>query len=262
MRNSDFAFPATGEQLNVLLHTPLGARMHPVDRIPQTRRPAMAVDHPVVAVKLAILRDKSTPRYLFRTNMQELAAVLLVEAARSWETRAIEVETPLRKCQGRAPERPVTLVPILRAGLGMLDGMLRILPDVAVGHIGVYRDEEMLRPVTYFSRLPPDLRETQVVLVDPMLATGNSACAAVSLLKASGAEKIQFICIVSCPPGIAQLQSSHPDVDIITAAIDPELNDFGFIVPGLGDAGDRYFGTEHIYSRERSAVQESPRFKT
>ena len=125
----------------------------------------------------------------------------------------------------------------------MVDGMLPLVPDAVVGHIGIYRDEEMLRPVTYFSKLPTSLRVARVVLVDPMLATGNSASAAVTLLKAQGAQTIQFVCIVSCPPGITQLQSDHPDVEIITAAIDPELNDFGYIVPGLGDAGDRYFGT-------------------
>ena len=169
--------------------------------------------------------------------------VLLIEAARSWETVSTEVETPLRKCPAETLARPVTLVPILRAGLGMLDGMLKLLPDVVVGHIGIYRDEDTLRPVTYFSRLPPDLRALQVVLLDPMLATGNSAVAAVSLLKEQGAGRIQLLCIVSCPPGINQLHSSHPDIEIVTAAVDPELNDFGYIVPGLGDAGDRYFGT-------------------
>jgi uracil phosphoribosyltransferase len=217
--------------------------MHPVEGIKQTTRPVTVVDHPLVATKLTILRDKTTSHSSFRTNMQQLAALLLIETARGWETTAVEIETPLRKCQGKVPERPVTLVPILRAGLGMLDGMSCVLSDAFVGHIGVYREEETLQPITYFSRLPPNLSQTQVVLIDPMLATGNSACAAVSLLKASGAVKIQFVCIVSCPPGITQLQTRHSDVQIITAAIDPELNDFGFIVPGLGDAGDRYFGT-------------------
>ena len=208
------------------------------------RTPAVIpVDHPLAAAKLAVLRSKLTPRLLFRSAMQELSALLLIEASRNWDTTRIEVETPLRRSPAEIPARPVVLVPILRAGLGMLDGMLRMLPDAVVGHIGIYRDEEMLRPVTYFSRLPPNLRGSRVVLVDPMLATGNSAVAAVGLLKASGAETIQFVCVVSCPPGIKQLQTNHADVSIVTAAIDPELNDFGFIVPGLGDAGDRYFGT-------------------
>jgi uracil phosphoribosyltransferase len=216
--------------------------MPSVDRIPEKTPAVIAVGHPLASAQLAILRAQTTSRLAFRAAMQELSMLLLIEAARSWTTVKGEVETPLRKCAAEILDRPVVLVPILRAGLGMIDGMLQIFPDAVVGHIGIYRDEEMLRPVTYFSRLP-ELRNTRVVLVDPMLATGNSAVAAVSLLKAQGAEEIQFICVVSCQPGIKQLQSSHPEVEIVTAAIDPELNDFGYIVPGLGDAGDRYFGT-------------------
>jgi uracil phosphoribosyltransferase len=135
------------------------------------------------------------------------------------------------------------IVPILRAGLGMLEGMSRILPDANVGHIGLYRDEETLRPVTYFCRLPVNLAQAEVVLVDPMLATGYSASEAIALLKAQGAKRIQFVCLVACPPGIEQLRSAHPDVAIVTAVIDPQLNNSGYIVPGLGDAGDRSFGT-------------------
>jgi len=211
--------------------------------ISQTTHPARVVDHPLAAGELALLRAKSTSRRDFRAAMQELSMVLLVEAARSWETVNTEVETPLRKAPAKISARPIALVPILRAGLGMLDGILKLLPDAVVGHVGIYRDEDTLRPVTYFSRLPPDLRSLQVVLLDPMLATGNSASAAVTLLKESGAEAIQLLSIVSCPQGISLLSTNHPEVEIITAAIDPELNDFGFIVPGLGDAGDRYFGT-------------------
>jgi uracil phosphoribosyltransferase len=217
--------------------------MHSLDRIPQKKQAVTELNHPVAAGKLSLLRAKTTPRLLFRAAMQELSILLLTEAARSWETKKVEIETPLKKCAAEIPLRAVALVPILRAGLGMLDGMMRLLPDALVGHIGIYRDEELLRPVTYFSRLPPNLASTRVVLIDPMLATGNSAVAAASTLKAEGADAIQFVCVVSCPPGINQLQSVHPDVEIITAAIDPELNDFGYIVPGLGDAGDRYFGT-------------------
>jgi len=175
--------------------------------------------------------------------MQESSILLLGEAARGWGTVPVEIETPLRKCTGQILARAVVFVPILRAGLGMLDGMLRLLPEVTIGHIGVYRDEKTLRPVTYFSRLPVNLTEAQIVLLDPMLATGNSACEAMAVLKAQGAKRIQYVCLVACSAGIEQLQSSHPDITIITGAIDPELNDFGFIVPGLGDAGDRYFGT-------------------
>ena len=137
----------------------------------------------------------------------------------------------------------IVLVPILRAGIGLLDGMLRIVPDASVGHIGLYRDEETLRPVTYYCRLPENIAASHVLLLDPMLATGYSACAAVSILKENGATQIQFVCLVACPPGIEQFQNTHPDVPIITAAIDPELNERAYIVPGLGDAGDRYFGT-------------------
>ena len=217
--------------------------MHPVDRIPTKQPTVTAVAHPLAAAKLAVLRSTVTPHVAFRAAMQELSMLLLVEASRNWTTVSAEVETPLKTAAVQIPDRPVILVPILRAGLGMIDGMLPLLPDAVVGHIGIYRDEEMLRPVTYFSRLPASISVGRFLLVDPMLATGNSACAAVTLLKAQGAQTIQFICIVSCPPGITQLQSTHPDVEIITAAIDPELNDFGYIVPGLGDAGDRYFGT-------------------
>jgi uracil phosphoribosyltransferase len=201
------------------------------------------VEHPLVAMKLSILRAKTTAPDEFRRNMQELSMLLLGEASRRWETVPLEIETPLKKCTGQILARPVVLVPILRAGLGMLDGMLRLLPKASIGHIGVYRDEETLQPVTYFSRLPVNLTEAEIVLLDPMLATGNSACQAMAVLKAQGAERIQFVCVVACSAGIEQLQSNHPDATIIAGAIDPELNDFGFIVPGLGDAGDRYFGT-------------------
>jgi uracil phosphoribosyltransferase len=202
-----------------------------------------AIDHPLAAVKLSILRAKTTGPEEFRRNVQELAILLLGEAARAWPTAPIELETPLKKCRGHILSKPIVLVPILRAGLGLLDGMLRLVPEASVGHIGIYRDEKTLRAVSYFSRLPANLHEAEVVLVDPMLATGGSACEAVSLLKAHGAQQVQFICLVACPPGIAQLHSAHPDVRILTAAIDPELDKFGYIVPGLGDAGDRYFGT-------------------
>jgi uracil phosphoribosyltransferase len=217
--------------------------MASVDRISHRKQAITEVNHPLAAGKLAVLRSKLTPRLLFRAAMQEISALLLVEAARCWETAKIEVDTPLRKVAAQIPARSVALVPILRAGLGMLDGMLRLLPDALVGHIGIYREEEMLRPVTYFSRLPPNLQGLRVVLVDPMLATGNSAVAAIAKLKEHGAETIQFVCVVSCPAGIARVHQVHPDVEMFTAAIDPELNDFGFIVPGLGDAGDRYYGT-------------------
>jgi uracil phosphoribosyltransferase len=201
------------------------------------------VKHPLVAASLTILRAKTTAPADFRRALQEISVLLLGQASSAWETVPHQVETPLKSCMGAILARPLVLVPILRAGLGMLDGMLALLPHAAIGHIGVYRDEKTLRPATYFCRLPATISEAQVVLVDPMLATGNSACQAAALLKANRARHIQFICLVACPPGVEQLHSQHPDIDIITAAIDPELNEFGYIVPGLGDAGDRYFGT-------------------
>lgn len=203
----------------------------------------MMAEHPLVAAKLSILRAKTTAPDEFRRNMQEVSILLLAEAARDWETAPIEIETPLKKCDGQVLRRPVVIVPILRAGLGMLEGMSRLLPEASVGHLGLYRDEKTLRPVTYYCRLPLNLTEAQVVLIDPMLATGYSACAAVALLKEKGATRIQFLCLVACPPGVEQLNAAHADVAIVTGAIDPELNEFGYIVPGLGDAGDRYFGT-------------------
>jgi uracil phosphoribosyltransferase len=169
--------------------------------------------------------------------------LLLYEAAQQWETVAIEVETPLKKSAATRVALPVVFVPILRAGLGMLEGMLKVLPDASVGQIGLYRDEGTLRPVSYFCRLPVNLPEAQVVLLDPMLATGGSACEAAALLKAQGAKRIQLVCVIASQAGIEKFRAAHPDVPVVTAAIDPELNELGFIVPGLGDAGDRYFGT-------------------
>lgn len=201
------------------------------------------VKHPLVAESLAILRAKTTASADFRRALQEISVLLLGQASSAWETVPHEVETPLKSCMGEILARPLVLVPILRAGLGMLDGMLALLPRASIGHIGVYRDEKTLRPVPYFCRLPATISEAQVVLIDPMLATGHSACQAAALLKDNGARRIQFICLVACPPGVEQLHLQHPDIPIVTAAIDPELNEFGYIVPGLGDAGDRYFGT-------------------
>jgi uracil phosphoribosyltransferase len=201
------------------------------------------IDHPVVAAGLSILRAKTTTPDLFRQHLQEISALLFVEAARGWGTRAIQVETPLASCAGFVLAKPIVLVPILRAGLGMLDGIQRIAPEAAIGHIGLYRDAETLLPVSYYEKVPVNAAAAEVLLLDPMLATGNTACEAASILKAQGARSIQFLCVVACPAGVHQFQREHPDVPIITAAIDPELNDHGYIVPGLGDAGDRYFGT-------------------
>ena len=201
------------------------------------------VDHPLVASALTILRNKATAPDEFRRKMHEVSALLLFEASRFWKLKSITVQTPLEPCAGSALGGPVAMVPILRAGLGMLEGMLRVLPEAEVGHIGLYRDELTLRPVSYYCRLPTNLAAAEVLLLDPMLATGHSACEAVAMLKAQSARAIQFVCLLACGAGIEQLQRAHPDVRIITAAIDPELNERGYIVPGLGDAGDRYFGT-------------------
>jgi len=200
-------------------------------------------DHPLVAASLSILRAKQTTPEIFRRHLQELSVFLFVEASRSWKTDPIELETPLRSATGAILAKPIVLVPILRAGLGMLDGIQRITPEAAIGHIGLYRDAETLRPVSYYDKVPVNVAAAEVLLLDPMLATGNSACEAASILRAHGARSIQFLCVVACPTGIEQFHRDHPDIPIITAAIDPELDDHGYIVPGLGDAGDRYFGT-------------------
>ena len=199
--------------------------------------------HSLVAAKMSVLRDKTTGTAQFRRALEQIAILLLTEASKHWPTLAIEIETPLAPMTGATLARPVVFVPILRAGLGLLEGILRVMPEAEIGHIGLYRDEVTLRPVNYYCRLPAGLAQSHVVLLDPMLATGRSATEAVTLLKSQGASSIQFICVVACEIGIEQVRSVHPDVPIYSAAIDPELNEFGYIVPGLGDAGDRYFGT-------------------
>lgn len=203
----------------------------------------VVVEHPLIATKLSTLRSISTGTEKFRRNVQELSILLLAEASRDWSTSPVQVQTPLQACIGATLTKPVVFVPILRAGVGMLDGMLRMIPDAQVGHLGLYRDEKTLRPVSYYRRLPANIAEAEVLLLDPMLATGHSACEAVTVLKTHGAQSIRFVCIVACPQGIEQLRSIHSDVPIIAAVIDVGLNDVGYIVPGLGDAGDRYFGT-------------------
>jgi uracil phosphoribosyltransferase len=201
------------------------------------------LDHALGAASLSIVRARQTTPDIFRKHLQELSILLFVEASRNWGTKAVEIETPLAPCAGAVLAKPIVLVPILRAGLGMLDGIQRIAPDAAIGHIGLYRDAETLRPVSYYDKVPVNVAAAEVLLLDPMLATGNSACEAASLLKAHGARNIEFLCVVACPAGLEEFHHQHPDVPIITAAIDPQLDDHGYIVPGLGDAGDRYFGT-------------------
>lgn len=210
---------------------------------PLPLRKGGVVDHPLVATKLSVLRAQATSTEEFRRSLNEISMVLAVEAARAWPTHELKIETPLAAAAGVRLAQPITLVPILRAGLGMAEGILRIIPQANVGHLGIYRDEKTLRPISYYRRLPANISETRVLLLDPMLATGFSACEAIAILKQHGATAIQFLCLVSCDAGIKQLHHDHPEIEIITTAIDPQLNERGYIVPGLGDAGDRYFGT-------------------
>jgi len=201
------------------------------------------VDHPLVQVKLTQLRDERTGSGEFRARLNELSTLMIFEATRSLATRVQRVETPLAPYDGRALARPVVVAPILRAGLGLIEGMLDLLPDVSVAHIGMFRNEITHRPESYYFRAPSHLADADVILVDPMLATGFSATGAVTQLKEAGATSIRFVCLVTCPQGVEQLRTAHPDVEIFTAAVDPSLNEKAYIVPGVGDAGDRYFGT-------------------
>ncbi len=202
-------------------------------------------DHPLIHHKLSIIRDKNTGTREFRTIVGEIAALMCYEATRDMPTQEIEVETPvgIAKCK-KLSGKKVAIVPILRAGLGMVDGMLSMLPSAKVGHIGLYRDPETLAPVTYYCKMPPDIADRDVIIVDPMLATGGSASAAVELLKGYGCKHIKLMNILAAPEGIAAMQKAHPDVEIYVAAVDDHLNEHGYIVPGLGDAGDRIFGTK------------------
>jgi uracil phosphoribosyltransferase len=218
--------------------------VQPAEANSREGRKVVVVNHPLAAAKLSVLRAKTTSSAEFRRNLNEVSIILALEAAETWPTEELKTETPLATCSGVRLSQKITLVPILRAGLGMAEGILQMLPQASVGHLGIYRDEKTLRPVSYYRRLPENISETRVLLLDPMLATGFSACEAVAILKQHGVTSMQFLCLVSCNTGIKQLHQDHPEVEITTAAIDPELNDFGYIVPGLGDAGDRYFGTE------------------
>jgi len=201
------------------------------------------IEHPLIQDKLTRLRDVKTKNPLFRLLLEELTAFMVYEITRGYPLREVEVQTPLEHTRGKQLDVPVVLAPILRAGTGMLSGVLGLIPTAKVGHIGLYRDPDRLQPVEYYTKLPPDLDKAQVILVDPMLATGRSAVAAVDLVKKNGAEKIQFLCLVASPEGIAEFSHAHPEVPVYTAAVDRELNKHGYILPGLGDAGDRIFGT-------------------
>ena len=202
-------------------------------------------DHPLIQHKLSILRDKDTSVKEFRELVGEIAQLMCYEATRDLPLEEIRVETPVATAAcHRIAGKKLAIVPILRAGLGMVDGMVAMMPNVKVGHIGLFRDPETLEPVKYYFKMPPDIAERDVIIVDPMLATGGSAVAAAQFLKDVGVKNLKLMCIIAAPEGIAALQQAHPDVDIYVAAQDDCLNDHGYIVPGLGDAGDRIFGTK------------------
>jgi len=201
------------------------------------------LDHPLIQNKLTRMRDVATNNHNFRLLLEELTALMVYEITRDYPLREVEVETPLEWTTGRVLGVPVVLVPILRAGTGMLRGVLDLIPTAKVGHIGIYRDPKSLQPVQYYAKLPPELPHAQVIIVDPMLATGGSAVAAVDEIKRRGGKKIQFLCLVAAPEGADVLSRAHPEVPIYAAGLDRQLNDHGYILPGLGDAGDRIFGT-------------------
>ena len=203
------------------------------------------INHPLILHKLAILRDERTGSKEFRHLVEEISMLMAYEVTRDLSTEDVEVKTPvsLTKCKMLSGNK-MAVVPILRAGLGMVDGVLNLIPAAKVGHIGLYRDEETLQPVEYFCKLPQDIAERDVIVVDPMLATGGSSIDALTMLKEKGAKHLRLMCLVGAPEGIEAVQKAHPDVDIYLAAIDEKLNEHGYIVPGLGDAGDRLFGTK------------------
>ena len=202
-------------------------------------------DHPLIQHKLSILRDKNTSVKEFREIISEIAMLMCYEATRDLPLEPVQVETPvaMADCM-RISGKKLAVVPILRAGLGMVDGMVSMMPNVKVGHIGLFRDPETLEPVKYYFKMPPDIQERDAIVVDPMLATGGSASAAIKFLKEAGVKHIKLMSIIGAPEGVKKMQTDHPDVDIFVAALDDHLNDHGYIVPGLGDAGDRIFGTK------------------
>ncbi len=201
------------------------------------------IDHPLIRERLTRLRDASSDTATFREAIHDIARLMCFEVTRDLETTEHSVESPLTTTTGYKLARPVVLVPILRAGMGMLAGFTDILTEASVGHIGMARDEETLEPKSYYFKMPPGLWQADVILIDPMLATGNSSADAADQLKADGAKNIRFVCLIAAPEGIEAFQKRHPDIPIYTASVDEKLNDKSYIHPGLGDAGDRYFGT-------------------
>jgi len=202
------------------------------------------LEHPLITHKLTQLRRKETETKDFRYNLSEIAALMAYEITRDLPMKEADVETPMSKCKTHELAGTIVLIPVLRAGLGMVEGITNLIPDAKVGHIGIYRNHDTLKPITYFSKLPDNLAEAVVMVLDPMLATGGSATAAISALKESGAKKIKLVCIIGAPEGVKRIEENHPDVQIYLAGLDEKLNDIGYIVPGLGDAGDRLFGTK------------------
>ncbi len=203
------------------------------------------VDHPLVQHKLTLMREKGTSTAVFRQLLREISQLLAYEVTRELPITTRKVETPLQEMDAPVlAGRKLALVSILRAGNGLLDGMLELIPSARVGFVGLYRDEETLKPVQYYFKVPTELNDRLVIAVDPMLATGNSSAAAIDLLKEAGATDIRFLCLLAAPEGVARMKEAHPDVPVVTAALDERLNEKGYIVPGLGDAGDRMFGTK------------------
>ncbi|WP_018661195.1 uracil phosphoribosyltransferase [Heyndrickxia acidiproducens] len=203
------------------------------------------IDHPLIQHKLTYIRDKHTGTKDFRELVDEVATLMAFEITRDMPLEEIEIETPVSKAKSKTlTGKKIGIVPILRAGLGMVDGVLKLIPAAKVGHVGLYRDPKTLKPVEYYAKLPSDVEERDFIIVDPMLATGGSAVDAIESLKKRGAKNIKFMCLIASPEGVENVQKAHPDVDIYVAAIDEKLNEMGYIVPGLGDAGDRLFGTK------------------
>jgi uracil phosphoribosyltransferase len=202
------------------------------------------IDHPLVRHKLAVLRSRDTSKKTFRELVDEISMLMGYEVTKDLPLEPVEIDTPLERMNAEMVSgKKLTLVPILRAGLGMVEGMLRLMPSVRVGHIGLYRDHETLEPVAYYFKIPQDADSRDFILLDPMLATGGSAAAAVASLRQEGAQRVRLVCLVAAPEGVQRMLAEHPDVQVYAAALDRQLNDVGYILPGLGDAGDRLFGT-------------------
>ncbi len=202
-------------------------------------------DHPLVQHKVAMIRDKNTSTKDFRELVEEIAMLMAYEATRDLPLVEVDVETPIQKCKANVVAgRSIGVVPILRAGLGMVNGIINLVPNAKIGHVGLYRDPETLKPVEYYCKLPTDATERDFIVVDPMLATGGSAISAIQFIKDRGVKNIKFMCLIAAPEGVKALSEAHPDVDIFIAALDEKLNDHAYIIPGLGDAGDRLFGTK------------------